>query len=197
MAVAANGKKLKNNKGQQQNSPEQQGNMQREETENKNVEQKTGKMEDSDLKGEIIKQLKIAYASELETVINYLSNSIHLDGIPAQEIRESLKEDIQEELGHATRIAERLKILHAAVPGSLELQFDQRKIQPPASTTDVLSVVKGVIDAEKEAIALYEKIIDLADDADDYVTEDMAIQILGDEQHHLREFEGFLKYLSS
>ena len=165
-------------------------------------EQKTGKMEDtdskhSDLKQQIIDNLKVAYQSELETVINYLSNSIHLDGIPAQEIRESLKEDITEELAHATQIAERLKILHAAVPGSLELEFNQEKIQPPSNTTDVLSVVKGVIEAEKDAIALYEKLIDLADDADDYVTEDMCIQILGQEQHHLREFEGFYKYLSS
>lgn len=161
------------------------------------AEQKMGKMDDSDLKGQIVESLKEAYQSELETVINYLSNSIHLDGIPAQEIRESLKEDITEELGHATQIAERLKILHAAVPGSLEFTFNQKKVQPPANTTDVMSVVKGVIEAEKEAINLYEKIIDLADDADDYVTEDMCIQILGQEQHHLREFEGFLKYLSA
>lgn len=159
-------------------------------------EQKTGKMEDSDLKDQIIVALKEAYESELETVINYLSNSIHLDGIPAQEIRESLKEDITEELDHATQIAERLKILHASVPGSLELNFNQTMVQPPADTTDVLSVVKGVIDAEKDAIALYERLIDLADDADDYVTEDMCVQILGQEQHHLREFEGFLKYLT-
>lgn len=163
----------------------------------KNVEQKMGKMEDSNLKQQIVSALKEAYQSELETVINYLSNSIHLDGIPAQEIRESLKEDITEELSHATQIAERLKILHAPVPGSLELKFNQKKIQPPANTTDVLSVVKGVIDAEKDAIALYERIIDLADDADDYVTEDMCIQILGQEQHHLREFEGFFKYLTA
>lgn len=149
------------------------------------------------LEEQIINELKHAYEMELETVVNYLANSIHLDGILAQEIRESLKNDVPEELGHATQVAERLKILDADVPGSLALTFDQKKIQPPLDSTDVLSVIKGVIDAEKSAITQYEKLIDLADDADDWVTEDMCIQILGQEQHHLREFQGFLKSLDT
>ena len=150
-----------------------------------------------DLSEQIIIELKHAYEMEIETVINYLANSVHLDGILAQEIRESLKQDITEELGHATKLAERLKILHSDVPGSLSLTFDQRQIQPPEDTTDVMSVIKGVIEGEKAAIAQYEKLIDLSDDADDYVTEDLCIQLLGDEQHHLREFEGFLKSLET
>jgi bacterioferritin len=149
--------------------------------------------DEGDVQSQIIAELKLAYASELETVINYLSNSIHLDGILAQEIRESLKEDIEEELGHAKEIAERLKILGSDVPGSLDLKFTQASIQPPKESTDVLSVIKGVIDAENAAIEQYEKLIELADDADDYVTEDMCVQILANEQHHKREFEGFLK----
>lgn len=151
----------------------------------------------SDLQDQIIAELKRSYEMELETVINYLANSVHMDGILAQEIRESLKNDITEELGHATQVAERLKILNADVPGSLALTFDQKMIQPPLDSTDVLSVIKGVIDAEKGAIAQYEKLIELADDADDYVTEDMCINILGQEQHHLREFLGFLKDLEA
>lgn len=148
-------------------------------------------------KDKVVAELKHAYESELETVCNYLANSVHLDGILATEIRESLKQDIPEELGHATQIAERLKILHSGVPGSLALKFEQQKLQPPADTTDVLSVIKGVIEAEKSAIAQYEKLIHLASDADDHVTEDLCIKILGDEQHHLREFEGFLKDLEA
>lgn len=149
------------------------------------------------LKDQLVGELKLAYRMELETVINYLSNSVHLDGILAQEVKESLKGDINEELGHARQLAERLKILNADVPGSLELTFDQASIQPPADTTDVLSVIKGVIDAEKSAIAQYNKLIELADDADDYVTEDVCVQILAEEQHHLREFEGYYKDLKA
>ena len=56
----------------------------------------------------------------------------------------------------------------------------------------MVSVIKGVIDAEKGAIDHYTKIIKSVEGID-YVTQDMAIGILADEQDHLREFEGFLK----
>lgn len=151
----------------------------------------------SEVQEQIIKELKRSFEMEIETVINYLANSVHLDGLLANEVRESLKADITEELGHATQIAERLKILGADVPGSLVLTFDQKKVQPPLDSTDVMSVIKGVIDAENGAIAQYEKLIELADDADDYVTEDMCIALLADEQQHLREFKGFLKDLEA
>jgi bacterioferritin len=56
----------------------------------------------------------------------------------------------------------------------------------------VVSVIKGVIDAERGAIDHYTKLIKTVEGID-YVTQDMAIKILADEQDHLREFEGFLK----
>ena len=65
-----------------------------------------------------------------------------------------------------------------------------------ASTALVLGFlywrVGGVIDAEQGAIDHYTRIIE-ACEGKDYVTQDMVITILNDEQEHLREFEGFLK----
>ena len=55
----------------------------------------------------IIEELKTSYAMELETVQNYLANSIDLDGVRAEEIKKSLAADIQEELGHAQQFARR------------------------------------------------------------------------------------------
>jgi bacterioferritin len=52
---------------------------------------------------ELIEMLKTAYSMELETVINYLANSVNLDGVRAEEIKKSLAVDIAEELGHATQ----------------------------------------------------------------------------------------------
>lgn len=141
----------------------------------------------------VVSELKVAYEMELETVCNYLANSIHLDGLLAQEVRESLKTDIPEELGHATKIAERLKILNSNVPGSLALNFSQKSLQPPKDTTDIVAVIRGVIEAEKGAIAQYEKLIKLSEEAADHVTHDMVVNLMADEQHHLREFEGFLR----
>ena len=57
-------------------------------------------------------------------------------------------------------------------------------------------VIKGVIDAEEAAIEQYEKIIRLCDGYD-YVTQDMCITLLADEQQHRREFVGFLKEYES
>jgi bacterioferritin len=69
---------------------------------------------------------------------------------------------------------------------------DQVYMQPPEQQTDVVHVIKGVIAAERDAIELYEQIVDFCDDFD-LVTQDMVIEILGDEQGHLRMFEGFLR----
>ena len=53
--------------------------------------------------------LKRAYQDEIETVMNYMTNSIVLDGVRAEEIKESLQTDIQEELTHAEQLGNRLK----------------------------------------------------------------------------------------
>jgi len=139
----------------------------------------------------IIKELKRAYSAELETVQNYLANSIDLDGVRAEEIKKSLATDIQEELGHATMLAKRIKVLGGRVPGSLELERGQNYMQPPGDSTDLISVIKGVIAAEDSAIESYENIIRICDQVDP-VTQDLAVTLLGDEQEHRRAFVGYL-----
>ncbi len=141
---------------------------------------------------EIIELIKQAYFAELETVINYVTNSVNPDGVRAQEIKESLEEDIQEELGHAQQFAQRIKELYGVVPGSTDFRAEQRFLQPPEEQTDVVHVIKGVIDAETSAIELYTRIVEVTDQVDP-VTNDMMIEILHDEQGHRRLFEGFLR----
>jgi len=140
---------------------------------------------------EVTRLLKKAYGDEIETVMNYLTNSIVLDGVRAEEIKESLKADIQEELGHAEQLGERLKQLDEAPPASGEFEAHQESLQPPADTTDVPSVIDGVLEAEEDAIETYRELIDAATDADDPVTEDLAVTILSDEEAHRTEFRGF------
>jgi bacterioferritin len=140
---------------------------------------------------ELVDVLHSAYMEELETVINYQTNSIVLDGVRAQEIKESLEADIQEELGHAELIGQRLKQLGARPPGSAEFTARQESLQPPEHSTDVLAVIEGVLDAEADAIATYRRLVDLAREADDPVTEDLAVELLADEEAHRTEFRGF------
>src|SRR5688572_4138374 len=147
---------------------------------------------DEKKRNEIISMLTRAYWMEIETVMNYISSSVNLDGVRAEEIKKSLAADVTAEIGHAQQFARRIKNLSGITPGSFEFKPSQKSLQPPAATTDVVSVIKGVIEAERGAIDHYTKLIKAAEGMD-YVTQDMAIKILGDEQDHLREFEGFLK----
>jgi bacterioferritin len=149
-----------------------------------------------DKRDEILELLTRAYWMEIETVMSYVANSINPDGVRAQEIRESLETDIQEELGHAQQFGNRIKELYGVVPGSLEFKAEQRELQPPREQTDIVHVIKGVIAAETGAIEHYNRIIE-ATDGVDWVTQDMVISILHDEQRHRRLFEGFLREFES
>jgi bacterioferritin len=141
---------------------------------------------------ELIALLTKAYWMEIETVMSYIANSINPDGVRAQEIIESLEEDIQEELGHARQFGSRIKELYGVVPGSLDFDAEQSYLQPPDEQTDIVHVIKGVIEAESGAIEHYNKIIEFTEGRDP-VTQDMVIDILRDEEGHRRLFEGFLR----
>jgi bacterioferritin len=140
---------------------------------------------------EVIDMLKASYNMELETVINYLANSTNPDGVRAEEIKKSLAADITAELGHAQQLANRIKQLGGFVDGSAALKFGTQE-QPPKVTTDITSVIKAVIKAEEGACAQYQKIIS-AVEGQDYVTQDLCIRLLADEEEHLILFKGFLK----
>ncbi len=144
----------------------------------------------------IAKMLEKAYWMEMETVMSYVSNSVNLDGVRAREVSESLQQDVQEELGHAQMFANRIKELYGVVPGSMEFKAEQVFLQPPAKQTDVVHVIKGVIEAESGAIEHYTTIIEETDGVD-WVTQDMVIGILHDEQGHRRLFEGYLREFQS
>jgi bacterioferritin len=154
----------------------------------------TGILSDDKLsqREELIGLLKKAYWMEIETVMSYIANSINPDGVRAQEIIESLQQDIQEELGHAQQFANRIKELYGVVPGSLEFSAEQSYLQPPEHQTDIVHVIKGVIEAETGAIEHYNHIIEFTDGLD-FVTQDMVIAILRDEEGHRRLFEGYLR----
>jgi bacterioferritin len=141
---------------------------------------------------ELIALLEKAYWMELETVMSYISNSINPDGVRAQEIKESLLQDVQEELGHAQQFGARIKELYGVVPGSLDFSAEQSYLQPPEQQTDVVHVIKGVIEAESGAIEHYNRVIEFCEGVDP-VTQDMVIAILRDEEGHRRLFEGFLR----
>ena len=148
--------------------------------------------ENAKQRDKIIELLTKAYWMEMETVMNYITNSVNPDGVRAQEIIEALAGDITEELGHAQAFAQRIKELYGVVPGSMDFKAEQKFLQPPDKQTDIVHIIKGVIKAETGGIEHYNRIIEETDGVD-YVTQDMVIGILKDEQGHRRLFEGFLR----
>lgn len=140
----------------------------------------------------IVELLEKAYWMEIETVMSYLASSINPDGVRAQEVIASLREDIQEELGHATQFATRIKELYGVVPGSMAFKPEQSYLQPPERQSDIVHVIEGVIAAETGAIDHYNRIIEATEESDP-VTNDMVIAILHDEERHRRLFEGFMR----
>jgi bacterioferritin len=142
---------------------------------------------------QIVEMLTKAYWMELETVTNYIANSVDLDGVRAEEIKKSLAADVVEELTHAQTLAKRIKEVGGRVPGSAGFTATQKSLQPPAETTDVVAVIRGVIEAEDAAIAHYGKLIELCGEAHDHVTQDLCITTLADEEGHRVMFAGFLK----
>jgi bacterioferritin len=140
---------------------------------------------------EIIAELKRSYAIELETLQNYLANSIDLEGANAEGVRNSLEEQVSLKLKHARRLAKRINVLGARLPGSLELPRDQQVLQPPIDSADMVAVIKGVISATEASISQYQKILTLSEGFD-FVTQDLVIDLLSDEREHRRTFLGFL-----
>ena len=148
--------------------------------------------EQAEKREEIVALLTRAYWMEIETVMSYLANAANLDGIRAEEIAEALEEDVTEELGHARRFAARIKELYGAAPGSMDFTPEQTYLQPPADSADVATVIKGVIEAEAGAIDHYNRVIEACDGVD-WSTQDMVIEILRDEESHMRAFERYLR----
>ena len=131
-------------------------------------------MTESDSDDRLVELLQDARSDELETVINYQTNAIALSGVEAQEIADSLAQDVGEELGHAEEIGERISVLGGKPRGSYAIEMSQEALQPPEKATDQLSVVEGVIEAESDAVSTYQDLVEAAD-----------------EEAHLAEFEGF------
>src|SRR4051794_10469849 len=77
----------------------------------------------------IVELLTRAYWMEIETVMSYLANAAHLDGIRAEQIAEARASAADEELGHARRFAERIKELY----GTPRARWSSAPSSPPSS----------------------------------------------------------------
>ena len=144
---------------------------------------------------DVVNGLKKSYAMALESVQNYLANSIHLEGPAADRVKKMLENAVASELQHARRLARRIKILGNRVPGSLELPRDQIFLQPPIDNRDTVTVIRGALTATDAAIAQYQAMIQITEDLD-FVTQDLLIELLTEEQEQKDSLNQLLARIS-
>ena len=145
---------------------------------------------------EIIAALKRAYAGEFETLQNYVAHGVHLQGTVPEVIGTSLEASISQKLKNVRRLARRINVLGGRVPGSLELPRIQDYLQPAAEKADALTVIDGVLRASAAAIAGYETIIALTE-GNDYLTQDLVIDLLSHERDLHKLFTSLLRDLGA
>ena len=141
---------------------------------------------------EIVAELQICYATEIEIIQNYLANAIDLEGSRAEPVKALFDDEVQTALAHARRLAKRIKALEGRVPGSVELPRAHKGLPPPSDPTNLDSVLLSAIKSEDAAIAQYERVIQLCD-GHDFVTLDLVIELLVDERERRRRLVALLQ----
>lgn len=117
-------------------------------------------------------------------------------GIRARPIARCLREAIASELDHAQRLAIRIKQLHGSVPGADDFTARKLYLRPPAEPLDSVSVLTAMIEAETAAIDRDRAIAAAASDASDWITQDLAIQLIQEKQSHRRSLQSYVAELA-
>lgn len=133
---------------------------------------------------QLIAGLNEALSEELTALVQYLWHHIQGRGIESPAINEIFKATSMTEMNHAYKLAERIDLL-----GGAPVTMAARQ---PKVGGDLRQMIQDDLALENEAIAMYKRLIDLADDEDDDVTEQMLVSILADEQEHANTWETVL-----
>ena len=130
-----------------------------------------------------IEALNEALTEELASIIQYLWDHILARGMESPGIADMFKGLSMVEMKHAYTLAERIDLL-GGVPttavGPIKIGGTLRKM------------LQDNLKLEYDAIEMYKRLIEMADDADDDVTELMLIQILKDTEEHANTLETVL-----
>lgn len=132
----------------------------------------------------IINELKKALASEYYAFHMYRSAYNLIRGVRRSSVISELKEHAEEELEHADKLEERIRVLGGyTFSDPTEWDIWNYIDIPTINSNDSGCVLEVIKNSEENAVKLYERLIDIA--SDDPVTQDLIIGILSKEQEHL------------
>jgi bacterioferritin len=125
---------------------------------------------------EVLAALNQALKYELTAVHQYLKHGHALDDWGFVKRGKAELEEAQEEQGHVDLLAKRILLLGG--------QPDLQSVGQLYVGTNLREVIENDLKLELEAIAHYRKAIRIAETKNDYVTRDLLISILGEEEEH-------------
>ncbi len=131
----------------------------------------------------LLEMLNRAIARELQVSIQYMWQHILWMGIEAYTVKDELRAIAVSEMKHAEAIVERLVYL-GGTPTT--------KPDPIFVGNDLPEQLRMDVKAEEEAIALYKRVIELANAEDDVVTSKLFEDILSHEESHHDTFSTLL-----
>jgi bacterioferritin len=144
---------------------------------------------------ELIADLNRAYADEWLAVYSYTHMAQVVTGRPAaKHLAGLLQETAAEELEHQEELAERITQLGGeplADPSKLVEASNEGYPTPPTDATDFEGMIKTVIEAERGAIEVYNKLAKKTAGKDP-ITYELIVHILGEEIEHEDDFENLM-----
>jgi bacterioferritin len=134
---------------------------------------------------QLIDAMNDALSEELASIIQYLWHHIQARGINSPAIADRFKAISMVEMKHAEMIAERIDLLG----GKPTIAVD--KITP-GTHGDVARMLRDNAKAEEDVVAAYQRLVEMAIEADDPVSRVLLEDILGETEGHAHELRKLL-----
>ena len=141
-------------------------------------------------RADIIKLLNDSLATELVCVLRYKRHHFTADGLASPKIAEEFLVHANEESAHADRLAQRIVQL-GGEPDFSPDSLTGRSHAAYDDSSDLKSMIRANLIAERVAIEAYSQIIALIGDKDS-TTRRLLEDILSDEQEHAEELKDWL-----
>jgi bacterioferritin len=139
---------------------------------------------------DIIKLLNDSLATELVCVLRYKRHHFTAQGLASPKIAEEFLVHANEESGHADRLAQRIVQL-GGQPDFSPASLIERSHAEYDQSSDLKSMIRANLVAERVAIECYSQLIHLIGDKDS-TTRRLLESILSDEQDHAEELKDWL-----
>ncbi len=136
----------------------------------------------------LLELLNKGIARELQVSIQYLWQHIQVNGIDGAVVKDTFRKIAIAEMKHAEALAERLNFLNGT---------PTTKPDPVFVGSSLIEMLKQDEQNEEEAIQLYKRAIQVANEEGDYTTRRLLEDILSDEEKHIDKFSKLLVGMTS